>query len=153
MEPRASRPQGRLDAIRELRAAGVPVGVMVAPIIPGLNDFEMPAILRAAADAGAMFAAYTVLRLPHGVGELFDNWLAHHYPDRKEKILGRLRDLREGALNDPRFGTRMKGEGAMAKMIGGLFAISRTKVGLSAKSPTPSAAAFRRPGCRSRRRC
>jgi DNA repair photolyase len=144
LEPRASHPHGRLAAIKELTGAGVPTGVMVAPIIPGLNDHEIPSILQAAAAAGALFCGYTVLRLPHGVGELFEQWLEQHYPDRKAKVLGRIRDLRGGQLNDSRFKTRMKGEGQLAKSIGDLFAMARQKAGLVRRPPELSAAAFRR---------
>jgi len=145
MEPRATHSAGRLAAIQELHQAGIPVGVMVEPIIPGLNDHEMPAILQAAADAGATFCGYTVLRLPHGVGELFEQWLTQHYPERKGKILGRVRDLRGGDLNDARFGTRMKGEGVLAKTIADLFAVARQQAGLARKPPPVSTKAFRRP--------
>jgi DNA repair photolyase len=145
MEPRASHPAARLAAVRELHEAGVPVGVMAAPIIPGLNDHEIPAILQAAAGAGATTCGYTVLRLPHGVANLFEQWLTQHFPERKDKVLGRVRDLRGGELNDARFGTRMKGEGVLAKMIGDLFALARQKAGLVRKLPRLSAAAFRRP--------
>jgi DNA repair photolyase len=148
MEPRASQPAGRLAAVRELHGAGIPVGIMAAPIVPGLNDHEIPAILNAAADAGASFAGYTVLRLPYGVGDLFEEWLTRHYPERKDKILGRIRDLRGGELNDARFGKRMKGEGVLAKSIGDLFAVARQRAGLVRKAPPLSIAAFRRPSQR-----
>src|SRR5439155_5868655 len=115
MEPRAATPVARLRAIEELRKAGVPVGVMVAPVIPGLTDHEAPAILRAAADAGAMAAYYVVLRLPLGVKDLFADWLDRHFPGRGEKVLGRIRGARGGRLNDPRFGSRMRGEGPWAE--------------------------------------
>lgn len=101
MEPRASRPHARLEAIRQLRAAGVPVGVMVAPIISGLNDHEVPAILTAVAEAGAQWASYTVLRLPHGVADLFADWLDRHFPTSKEKILGRVREMHGGRSGAP----------------------------------------------------
>jgi DNA repair photolyase len=146
MEPRATRPAGRLEAIRELSAAGVPTGVMTAPLIPGLNDHEAPAILAAAARAGARFAAYTVLRLPHGLGPLFEDWLGWHFPDRKERILGRLRQLRGGRLNDSRFGTRMRGHGVLAEAIRDMFRLACRRVGLQRGGPSLSAAAFRRPG-------
>src|SRR5881397_310090 len=94
LEPRATSPQGRLDAIRQLRSAGIPTGVMVAPIIPGLTDHEVPGILEACAKAGAQFAAYTIVRLPWAVAPLFEHWLEEHFPDRKEKVIGRIRDLR-----------------------------------------------------------
>ena len=100
MEPRASRPARRLEAIRALSAAGIPVGVMVAPIIPGLTDHEVPAILKAAAEAGALTAGRTVVRLPHGVKELFADWLEVHMPDRKDKVLNRLRAMHHGKLNE-----------------------------------------------------
>src|SRR5690606_19633627 len=111
MEPRASSPELRLRALEKLAGVGVPVGVMVAPVIPGLTDHELPAILEAAAKAGATTAGYIVLRLPFAVKELFDQWLDAHYPDRKSRVLGRIRGIRGGNLNDPRFGSRMKGEG------------------------------------------
>jgi DNA repair photolyase len=145
MEPRASHPAGRLAAIRELAAAGIPVGVMVAPIIPGLNDHEIPGILQAAADAGASSAGYVMLRLPHGLGPMFEGWLDLHYPDRKEKVLGRIKELRGGQLNDPRFGTRMRGEGIFAQTVHDLFTLGRRKMSLD-KRPELSAAAFRPPG-------
>ena len=107
LEPRTSSPHARLEAIAQLRAAGIPVGVMAAPIIPGLTDHEVPAILKAAGEAGAQFAGYTIVRLPWAVAPLFEHWLDEHFPDRKEKILGRIRHLRGGEkLNDTTFGTR-----------------------------------------------
>src|SRR5206468_629700 len=122
LEPRTSAPRARLEAVRQLHAAGIPVGVMTAPIIPGLTDHELPAILAAAAEAGAQFAGYTVVRLPYAVAPLFERWLEEHFPDRKEKVLGRIRHLRGGEkLNDPRFGSRIHGEGIFAEQIRGLF--------------------------------
>jgi len=145
MEPRTTQPHGRLEAIRELADAGVPVGVMTAPVIPGLNDHEVPALLEAAGAAGARYAGYTMLRLPYGVADLFASWLAQHFPDRKEKVLGRIRDMRGGKLNEPRFGKRMRGEGVMATAIRELFHLNRAKYGLDKSFPTLSTAAFRRP--------
>jgi len=145
MEPRAPVPARRLRAIRELSEAGVPVGVMVAPVVPGLTDHEMAEILEAAADAGARRASYIVLRLPHGVEELFVDWLGRHFPDRKGKILSRLRSLRGGELNDPRFGSRMSGEGAFAEQIRQLFEVTTRRLGLDEDLPPLSTAAFRRP--------
>jgi DNA repair photolyase len=145
MEPRASRPALRLDAIRKLRAAGIPVGVMVAPIIPALTDHEVPAILAAAAEAGAMTAGRTVVRLPHGVKELFAEWLDAHAPLRKEKVLGRLRDMRDGQLNDSTFGSRMTGEGPFAESIHQMFELHRRRLGLTQHVPL-STKAFRRAG-------
>src|SRR5439155_20505332 len=112
LEPRTSLPEARLDAISQLRAAGIPTGVMVAPIIPGLTDHEVPRILEACANAGAQFAGYTVVRLPWAVAPLFEHWLEEHFPDRKEKVLGRIRHLRgNGRLNNPKWHTRITGEG------------------------------------------
>jgi DNA repair photolyase len=146
LEPRASHPDGRLAAIEELNRAGVPTGTMVAPIIPGLNDHEIPALLAAAAQQGARFAGYTLIRLPLGVGPLFERWLEQHFPDRKEKILSRIRSLRGGKLNDARFGHRMSGDGPVAEMIRKLFAVARRRAGISEDWPRVSTAAFRRPG-------
>ena len=106
LEPRTSRPAAKLEAIRILSAAGVPAGVMVAPVIPGLTEHELPAILEAAAEAGATHASYILLRLPLAVAGLFEEWLDRHRPAAKEKVLGRIRSTRDGRLNDPRFGTQ-----------------------------------------------
>jgi DNA repair photolyase len=145
MEPRTSPPGARLAAIVALRSVGVPVGVIVAPVIPGLNDHEIPRLLAAAARAGAQFAAHTVLRLPHAVAPLFEDWLGRHFPDRKEKVLNRIRDVRGGKLNDPRFGSRMTGEGLFAEQIGSLFDVAARKAGLADSAPELSTASFRRP--------
>src|SRR5882757_8162226 len=131
MEPRASSPAARLRAIGELRAAGVPVGAMLAPMIPGINDHETPAILKAVAEAGAITAYYVVLRLPFGLKDLFTDWLTRHFPERVDKVLGRIRDTRGGELNDSRFGNRMRGEGLWAETFNQLFRVTRTKVGLA----------------------
>ncbi len=145
MEPRTSIPARRLRAVRELSRAGVPVGVNVAPVIPGLTDHELPSILEAARDAGAVTAGYVLLRLPHGVADLFDAWLERHFPDRREKVLARLRSLRGGRLNDPRFGTRMRGEGPFADQIRDLFRVTAARLGLDGDRPPLSTAAFHRP--------
>src|SRR4051812_18089290 len=123
LEPRTTSPQGRLDAIEQLRAAKIPVGVMVAPIIPGLTDHEVPKILDACAKAGAQFAGYTIVRLPWVVAPLFEHWLEEHFPDSKEKVLGRIRHLRGNRLNNSKWHTRMTGEGIFADQIASLFAI------------------------------
>jgi DNA repair photolyase len=146
MEPRASQPLGRLAAIEELTKAGVPVAVMVAPVIPGLTDHELPAILEAAAKAGARWAGYVLLRLPHGLGPLFEEWLQEHYPARRDKVLSRLRDMRGGAIYDAQFGSRMTGQGPMAEQIAALFAMGCRRAGLTEPFPKLSTAAFRRPG-------
>ncbi|HXV14867.1 MAG TPA: radical SAM protein, partial [Candidatus Krumholzibacteria bacterium] len=145
MEPRTSSPERRLDAIATLARAGVPTGVLVAPIIPALTDSEIPRILQRAAEAGATAAGHVVLRLPHGVKEIFEEWLATHYPDRRDKILARVRALRDGKLYQSQFGERMSGTGIFAEQIHALFEASRKKYDLARRSPGPSTAAFRRP--------
>jgi DNA repair photolyase len=145
LEPRASLPAHRLAAIRTLTDAGIPVGVLVAPVIPALTDHELPAILDAAFQAGARRAGFVPLRLPHGLGPLFEGWLERHYPDRKEKILNRVRALRGGRLNDPRFGSRMQGEGIFASQLDQLFRAASRKAGFADQHPALSAAAFRVP--------
>jgi DNA repair photolyase len=146
MEPRASSPSKRLEAVAALAEAGVPVGVLVAPVIPGLTDHEVPAILRAAARAGATFAGFVPLRLPLGVAALFEEWLEAHRPERKERVLARLREIRGGRLNDPRFGARMRGEGVYAEGIRTLFPVPRPPAGLGERWSPLSSAAFRVPG-------
>ena len=118
LEPRTSPPTARLETIEQLRATGIPVGVMVAPIIPGLTDHEVPKILEACAGAGAQFAGYTIVRLPWAVAPLFEHWLDEHFPDRKEKVLGRIQHLRgNDRLNNSQWHTRMTGEGVFAEQI------------------------------------
>jgi len=146
MEPRTSTPQNRLDAIQQLAEAGIPVRVLVAPTIPGLTDHEMPSIIQAASKAGARNAGYVVVRLPHGVGELFQKWLDEHFPDRKKKVLNRLRQMRDGRLNDPNFGTRMRGEGVFAAQILSMFKIACRKAGIEGGGTELSTASFRRAG-------
>jgi DNA repair photolyase len=145
LEPYASPPTKRLAAIEQLARAGVPVGVMTAPVIPGLTDHELPAILQAAADAGASSAGLVVLRLPHGVKELFADWLALHFPERREKVLNRLRALHGGALYDARFAHRQRGSGEFADQIEALFELGRRRGRLARRGPELSTAAFRRP--------
>jgi DNA repair photolyase len=145
LEPRTSIPSARLEAITQLRTARIPVGVMVAPIIPGLTDHEVPKILHACAKAGAQFAGYTIVRLPWAVAPLFEHWLEEHFPERKEKILGRIRDLRgNGKLNNSKWHTRMTGEGIFAEQIASLFAVGCRRAGIG-KRPQLSTASFRRP--------
>lgn len=135
MEPRTSRPQRRLDAIRKLADAGIPVGVNVAPIIPGLTDHECAEILERSREAGASFANYIMLRLPYKVKDLFEDWLDHHYPERKSKILNRIRDIREGKLNSYQWKERMKGKGNFAEQIEDLFHIHTRRLGLNREKP------------------
>jgi len=144
LEPRTSSPQARLDAIRQLRSAGIPTGVMVAPIIPGLTDHEVPRIVDACAKAGAQFAAYTIVRLPWAVAPLFEHWLEEHFPDRKAKVLGRIRDLRGNRLNNSQWHTRMTGEGIFAEHISSMFAVSCRRNQMCAR-PKLSSASFQRP--------
>ena len=146
MEPRTSSPQRRLAAITALSAAGIPTGVLVAPVIPGLTDEEIPNILKAAAAAGATFAGYTPLRLPYAVKDLFQTWLQQHKPDRAAKILNRIRSMRDGKLNDSNFATRMKGQGVYADQIEALFELSARRAGLQTHYPPMSTTSFRRPG-------
>jgi DNA repair photolyase len=145
MEPRTSRPRDRLEALRRLADAGVPCGVMIAPVIPGLNDHEIPAIVRAAAAAGAAYAGYLLLRLPGTVAELFEGWLEDRYPARRAKVMGRIRQVRAGKVNETEFGRRMRGRGPYAEGIAGLFAAAVEAAGLDRHGPQLSTAAFRRP--------
>jgi DNA repair photolyase len=146
LEPRAASPSHRLAAIEALVAAGIPAGVMVAPVIPGLNEHEIPGVLAAAKKAGAQWASMVVVRLPLTVAPVFEQWLTEHSPDRKEKVLNRLRAMRGGKLNDPRFGARMRGEGIFAEQISQMFHVARRKAGFPEEGPELSTAAFRRPG-------
>jgi DNA repair photolyase len=145
MEPRASHPTRRLAAIETLSQAGVPTGMLVAPVIPGLTDHELPSIIAAAVQAGARSAGYVTLRLPHGVGPLFEQWLAQHFPDRKDKVLHRIRAIRGGQLNDPRFSSRMRGEGIFAEQIQSLFDLACRKAGIDGRGAALSTTAFRVP--------
>ncbi len=146
LEPRASPPVRRLAAVRELAEAGVPVGVLMAPIIPGLTDHEGPAILAAAAEAGASYVGWTMLRLPYGVSSLFEDWLEKHYPLKKEKVLGSIREMRGGQLNDKEFGSRMRGQGRYAEGVWSLMQMSARRVGLPTSGPELSTKDFRRAG-------
>ncbi len=145
LEPRAATADARLGAMAKLAAAGVPVGVMVAPVIPGLTEHEVPSILAAAASAGARFAGYTMLRLPHGVADLFERWLEQHLPGEREKVMGRIRQVRGGRMSDARWGARMRGEGPLADATAQLFVIARDRAGLDREFPPLSSAAFRKP--------
>ncbi len=144
MEPRAATPGRRLDAIRRLADAGVPVGVMVAPVIPGLNDPEIEAILEASAQAGATSAAMTIIRLPYGVKDLFADWLTEHMPDRRDKVLSLIRDVRGGAETSSKFFERQSGSGPVAAMIEQRFKaacrrsnLNRTRMGLDTSQFLP----------------
>jgi len=145
MEPRAAQPARRLEAVEQLAAAGVPVGVLTAPIIPGLNDEEIPAILAAAAKAGARTAGWVLLRLPKPVDALFDQWLQDNYPNRRERVLHRIRECRDGHISDSAFGRRMRGTGVYADQIAALFKTAARRHGLDRHEPPLNTDAFRRP--------
>jgi DNA repair photolyase len=145
MEPRAAPPEHRLRAIRTLTGAGVPVSVGVAPVIPGLTEHEIPSILEAAADAGARSAGMILLRLPGAVEGIFLRWLREHLPERFDRVVARLKEVRGGRLSDPRFGSRMTGEGLYADQIRRLFQISLRRLNLNRRSEPLSLDAFRRP--------
>lgn len=130
MEPRACTPPKRLEAVRALSAAGVPVAVLTSPMIPALNDHEMEAILEAAAEAGAVSASYILLRLPLEIAGLFEEWLRTHYPDRAERVLSLVRQSREGALYRSDFANRMKGTGAYAELLRSRFRLAVKRLGL-----------------------
>ena len=146
LEPRASRPARRLAAIKRLAEAGVPVGYLQAPMIPGLTDSEAPAIGAAAAKAGATFSGYVALRLPFAVKSLFEDWLEQYYPEKKNKVLGRVREVRGGKLNDPNFMSRMRGEGIYAEQMAKLFQLARKKSGITERWPKLTIEHFQRPG-------
>ncbi len=145
MEPRTSSPEARLRAIRELSQAGIPTNVMIAPIIPGLNDNEIPAVLKAAREAGATHAAYVLLKLSGTVRPVFLDWLERNYPDKSARVQAHIRSTRGGRLNDSQFGRRQVGTGNMAEMIADTFRIWCTKLGYSKQHPPLNAAAFHPP--------
>ena len=136
MEPRTTTAKQRLRIIEELSKVGVPINVMTAPIIPSINDHEVPALIKAAADAGAISAGYTIVRLNGAIADIFTDWVHKNYPDRAEKVLEQIADCHGGKLNDSRFGTRMRGEGQIAQTIGNLFKMSRAKYMVGRKFPS-----------------
>ena len=144
MEPRTSRPERRLRAIEVLSSRGIPVSVNVAPVVPGLTDEELPAIVKAAAACGASHAGYIMMRLPGPVKELFLEWLAREYPDRFNKVVHRLASLRGNRLTDSRFGVRMRGEGEWSQLVARLFHMSCRRHGLNAEYRRLSTEHFRR---------
>lgn len=146
LEPRASRPAARLRAIRELSSAGIPVSVLIAPVIPGLNDHEVPALLAAAAEAGARRAGYVLLRLPFAVKEIFTRWLDDHEPTKKARVLDRLRQFSGGSLYRSEWGKRMTGEGIFADQLRQMFDVSGRRAGLNQEPITLATSHFRRPG-------
>lgn len=145
LEPRASAPHARLAAMEKLAAAGVPVSLFASPLIPGLNDHELEKLLAAAGEHGATSAGYTLLRLPHEVASLFQDWLHWHAPEKSARVMSVLYDLRGGRANDPNFGSRMKGLGHFADLIHQRFALACRRYGLAQEWPELDTYAFRPP--------
>lgn len=145
MEPRTSTPAARLRAVKTLAEAGIPVRVLIAPVIPGLNDSEIPAILAAAGDAGARSAAFILVRLPLTVAPVFLEWLERTRPGQRKRIEDRIRDVRGGKLNDPEFGRRMSGSGVMAEQIRKMFKVFARRQGLDGGLPPYDCSRFRPP--------
>ena len=145
LEPRTTRPERRLKTIQELSAAGVPVGVMVAPVIPGLNDHEIPSVLEAAAVAGARYANYILLRLPYVLKDIFIAYIERHFPTHKQKIIHRIQHIRGGKLNVSEFGERFRGTGIFAEQIKKMFECTARKVGLEKRGPDLHTDHFRIP--------
>lgn len=145
MEPRASAPARRIQAIQRLTSAGVPVGVMFAPVIPFLTDAALESVLEAAAHAGATQAGYILLRLPYEVKDLFRDWLDHHFPLKAAHVMSRVHAMRDGKDNDPQFGSRMRGKGEFAEFLGKRFRIACTRFGLKPNARQLDVSQFRRP--------
>ena len=145
MEPRAARPHRRLEALATLAAAGIPVAVMIGPVLPGLNDEEIPRILEAARRAGASSASWVLLRLASPLDAIFARWLEEHFPEKRSRVLNRIRDTRGGRINDSTWGRRQRGQGAYAEQIGQLFRAAARKHGLDRPLPALRSDAFRRP--------
>ncbi len=145
MEPRAAQPKQRLATVKALAAAGIPVGVNVSPIIPGLTEHEMPAILKVSAEVGAKYAGFTIVRLSYGLKQLFAEWLEEHYPYKKTKVLSQIRSMHGGKLNDSTFKERMRGGGIQAEQIGAMFKLFCRQFGLNKDPLRLSIAAFQRP--------
>jgi len=146
MEPRAASPARRIEALAAVTEAGVPTGVLASPMIPGLNDVELENILEAASRAGARTAAYLLVRLPHEVKQIFIEWLEAHFPTRAAKVLHLLREMRGGALNDPRFDSRHRGQGPLADLLRRRFEVACRRLGLDAERSELDCASFRAPG-------
>lgn len=145
MEPRTSRPQKRLQAVQELTEAGIPVHVNIAPLIPGLTDDEIVPIMEASAEAGATSVSCNIVRLPYGVKDLFVKWLEDHHPNRKEKVVNKIKSLRDGKLNRSEFGERFRGSGPYAEQISQLVQIHSKRLGLNTDRQPLSTEHFRRP--------
>ena len=145
MEPRAATPERRLEAVRRLAEAGVPTVVMFAPVIPGLNDHELEGVLQRAAEAGATGAGYVALRLPLEIKDLFAEWLAEKRPDRAERVMSLVRQMRGGKTYDAEWGKRMKGEGPIAEMLAQRFKFAKRRYRLDAVAPPLDLSRFRVP--------
>jgi len=145
MEPRTSRPQKRLQAVRELTEAGIPVHVNIAPLIPGLTDNEIVPIMEASAEAGAISLSCNIVRLPYGVKDLFVKWLEDHHPNRKEKVINKIKSLRDGKLNRSEFGDRFRGKGPYADQIHQLIEIHSKRLGLNKEKNPLNTEHFKRP--------
>jgi len=145
LEPRANAPGRRLDAVGRLARAGVPVGVLVAPVIPALTDESIEKVLQSASEAGACTAGYTMLRLPLEVRDLFVEWLRTHYPQRADRVMSLVRQMRDGRDNDPAFGSRMRGSGPYAELICQRFKLARRRFGLDRPRPVLDTSRFRPP--------
>lgn len=146
LEPRTSSPRARLQAIEALSKAGVPVGVNVAPVIPGLTDHEIPAILKACSEVGAKWAGYVLLRLPYSVKDIFSRWIEREYPEKKDKVLNAIRATRGGELYNSQFGKRMEGEGKIVANIEQMFEVFSRKYGFNKTRTSLTSKNFRRPG-------
>jgi DNA repair photolyase len=133
MEPRTATAKQRLKVVEELSKAGIPMGVMVAPLVPGLSDHEIPAVLKAVANAGAIKAGYTIVRLNGAIGPLFEDWLRKNFPDRFDKVWHMIQSCHSGHVNDSRFGDRMRGDGNIAQMIRDNFRLHCRLNGLNVK--------------------
>lgn len=145
LEPRAAPPAMRLDAIRRLSGAGIPVAVLVAPVIPSLTDHELEAILSAARDAGATMATHILLRLPHEVAELFTRWLEEHFPDKARHVMSLVSQSRGGKAYDSTWGTRLSGTGPHAEMLAQRFKVAASRLGLTRRIIDLDTARFRPP--------
>ena len=145
LEPRATAPAGRLRTVARLAQAGIPTGVMFAPVIPFINDHELESVLQSSAEAGASSAGYVMLRLPQEVAPLFEQWLQLHRPDSAGRVLSAVRDLRQGALNDASYGSRMRGHGAYASLIRNRFALGKKRYGLDKAKRSLNCGSFRPP--------
>ncbi len=146
MEPRTASAVRRISTMKKLSSAGIPCGVMVAPLIPGLNDHEIPQVMQQTAEAGALSAGYTVVRLNGAIGPLFQDWLVKNFPERADKVLNLIKSLHGGTLNDSQWGRRMSGEGPLAKTIRQLFHISKEKYFKDRQMPPHDLTRFRRGG-------